>query len=177
MSVRRQNIVNRSACIGIGLLLSFALPGCDNVTSAEIAVESPVRIDPACVDAAAPLLGPAERFDRLPERPGERRSRARITATAIGCSRCRRPVVRHSSAYREDHDTLQDSSLQELGHAHLRRLELTRRRIFTSPSRSRTRLVVVTCPLMHRDLTVRLQSQASTHHRSRACGYRARGTA
>jgi hypothetical protein len=33
-------------------------------------VESTARIDPACVDAAARLLGPAERFDRLPERPG-----------------------------------------------------------------------------------------------------------
>jgi len=64
------DIVNRSACIGIVLLWSFALPGCDNVTSAEIAAESPERIDPVCIDAAARLLGLAEKFDRLPERPG-----------------------------------------------------------------------------------------------------------
>ena len=62
--------MNNRACIGIVLLLSFALPGCDDVTSAEIAVESPERIDPVCVDAAARFLGPVERFDRLPERPG-----------------------------------------------------------------------------------------------------------
>nr|WP_298720446.1 hypothetical protein [uncultured Steroidobacter sp.] len=62
--------MNKIACMAIVLVSSSSLVGCEKVTSAEIAVETPVRIDPACIEAAAPRLGPTERFHRLPDRPG-----------------------------------------------------------------------------------------------------------
>lgn len=77
-------IFARRASIGLVVGLSLALVACDELTYAEIKIETPSALDPACIERAARDLQLADSLGRAPERAEAvelylRRSPAKVT--------------------------------------------------------------------------------------------------